>query len=58
MADRLPYVVAVVRLDEGPFLHTGLVDCGPDDCTVGLPVEVVFVDRPDGTTLPHFRPTR
>jgi uncharacterized protein len=56
MADRLPYVVAVVRLDEGPFLHTGLVGCGPDDCAVGLPVEVVFVDRPDGTTFPHFRP--
>lgn len=57
-ADRVPYIVAVVRLDEGPFLHTGLVDCRPDECRVGLPVEVVFEDRDDGTTLPWFRPRR
>lgn len=55
-AGRVPYIVAVVRLDEGPFVHTGLVGCPPDACRVGLPVEVVFEDREDGTTLPFFRP--
>lgn len=55
-ADRVPYVVAVVRLDEGPFMHTGIAGCDPDALTVGMPVEVAFEDRDDGTALPHFRP--
>ena len=54
-ADRVPYVVAVVKLDEGPFFHTDLVECEPDDVTVGLPVEVVF-DHVRGEAVPHFRP--
>jgi uncharacterized OB-fold protein len=57
-ADRLPYVIAVVLLDEGPFFHTDLVDCDPASVRIGQPVEVVYERIDDGWTLPHFRPTR
>lgn len=26
LADRVPYVVAVIRLDDGPYFHTNIVD--------------------------------
>lgn len=58
LADRVPYVVAVVQLDEGPFFHTDVLDCDPADVHVGQRVEVVFEDAGDGWVLPHFRPAR
>lgn len=57
-ADRVPYVLAVVQLEEGPFFHSDLLDCPPEQCTVGLPVEVVFEDLDEDVTIPHFRPRR
>jgi uncharacterized OB-fold protein len=54
-AANLPYTIAVVRLEEGPFFHTDLVECAPDAVRIGLPVEVVYEDV-DGETIPHFRP--
>ena len=54
--NRLPYVVAVIELDEGPFLHSDVVECEPDDVRVGLAVEVVYEDVDDQTVIPHFRP--
>jgi len=56
LADRVPYPVAVVRLDEGPFFHTDLIDCPLEGLRVGLPVEVTFEDTGHGWVLPHFRP--
>ena len=35
----IPYVVALVDLEEGPRLMTDLVDCEPDDVQVGMAVE-------------------
>lgn len=56
--DALPYVVALVELDDQPGLRmiTNLVDVpGGTPLQCGMPVEVVFEDR--GTaTLPQFRP--
>jgi uncharacterized OB-fold protein len=52
----LPYAVAVVRLDEGPFFHTDIVGCPPTDVRIGLPVRVVFDVVDDETTIPHFAP--
>ena len=50
----LPYVVAVVELDEGPRFMTTIIDSDPDDLQVGAPVSVVFVDR-DGVSIPVFK---
>jgi uncharacterized OB-fold protein len=55
--DSLPYVVALVELDDQPGLRmlTNLVDMPPaTPLSCGMPVEVVFEDR-GAVTLPQFR---
>ncbi|MEO8694821.1 MAG: OB-fold domain-containing protein [Acidimicrobiales bacterium] len=54
--DRLPYVIAVITLDEGPFFHSDIVDCDPSAVFVEMPVEVVYERLDDAWTIPHFRP--
>jgi len=54
-ADDIPYVVAVVQLDEGPRMVTNLVDVQLDGVTIGDRVEVVFDDVTEDVTLPKFR---
>jgi uncharacterized OB-fold protein len=49
------YVVAVVRLDEGPLMLTNLIDCKPEDLAVDMPVEVAFEKANDEITLYKFR---
>jgi uncharacterized OB-fold protein len=49
-----PYVVALVRLDEGPLVTTGLVDVPDADLRCELPVRVVWEALPDGRHLPLF----
>jgi uncharacterized OB-fold protein len=53
-----PYNVAIVELEEGPRLHTNVVECAPEALRVGMPVEVVFERVNDEVTLPKFRPRR
>jgi uncharacterized protein len=59
-ADALPYVYALVELEEGPNFGTNIVDCDPSQVRIGMPVEVVFQDvEPEGAepfTLANFRP--
>jgi uncharacterized protein len=55
-AFEVPYVVAVVRLDEGYEMMTNIVDVEPDDVTIGAPVEVRYVDVTPDVTLPCFAP--
>lgn len=51
---RVPLVVAIVELEEGPRLTTNIVGCAPEDVKVGLPVEATFEDL-GPETLVHFR---
>ena len=51
----VPYVIAVVELEEGPKLTTNIVDIDPDDVVIGLPVQATFEDV-DDVTLVNFRP--
>ena len=37
-----PYILAVVQLDEGPYMLTNLVECAPDQARVGMRVAVRF----------------
>jgi uncharacterized OB-fold protein len=55
---KVPYVVALVRLEEGPVLLTNIVDCPPDDVLCDMPVEVSWRVLSDGRNLPVFRPVR
>ena len=51
-----PFNVAIVELEEGPRLHTNLIDVDLAAIRIGLPVEVVFEKQDDEITLPKFRP--
>lgn len=54
----VPYVVAIVELDEGFHMLTNLVECRPEDVEVGMPVVVHFQRMSDAITLPYFKPRR
>ena len=53
MATEVPYAVAVVRLDEGPYFHTRLMDIPPDTVKSGMRVKV---RRGEGDAFPLFIP--
>ena len=54
-ADDVPYVVAVIELDEGPRLLANLVEPDMERLSIGDRVEVTFEDRSEGVSLPVFR---
>jgi uncharacterized protein len=54
--DDLPYVVAVIALEEGPHLLTNIVDCPADQVTCDMPVLVKWEDITEDFTLPKFKP--
>jgi len=37
----IPYVIALVRLEEGPLITTQITDVEPGDVQIGMPVEMV-----------------
>lgn len=51
----LPYNVAVVELEEGPFLPTNLVGLSNDDIKIGMPV-VISWEHHEDVSVPKFRP--
>jgi len=53
-----PYVVAYVRLDEGPMMLTNIVDCPPEAVHIDQPMEVAFAPDAEGQVRPFFRPAR
>ena len=55
-ADEIPYVVAVIELDEGPRMLSNVTGCKPEEVRCDMPVEVVYEDITDEMTLPKFRP--
>jgi uncharacterized OB-fold protein len=38
----VPYIVAIVELEEGAKVVSQVVDCNPEDVKIGMPVEVCF----------------
>jgi uncharacterized OB-fold protein len=54
--ERVPYVAAVVDLEEGPRMMTNIIDCDPATLEISMPLEVVFRPETDEVTLPVFRP--
>jgi len=51
-----PYLLAIVRLDEGPHLLTTLVDCDEDDVAIGQRVAVAFRRTREGFMAYPFVP--
>ncbi len=54
----VPFIAAIVELEEGPRLATNIVGIDPDpqNLRCDMDVEVVFEDLTDAITLPKFQP--
>ena len=53
----VPYVLAVVELEEGPHMLTNLVDVAPEAVAIGMPVVATFAELDGTTKLPLFKPS-
>lgn len=51
----VPYVIAVIDLDEGPRMMTNIVTDDVEGVRIGQSVRVTFDDVTDDVTLPKFR---
>lgn len=52
----VPYVVAVVEIDEGPHLMTNVVGSAPDQVRIRMKVRMTFRQVADAVALPVFEP--
>ena len=52
----VPYVVALIQLDEGPTMMSNVVQCAPETLAIGSPVQVAFEDWSEEVSIPQFRP--
>lgn len=57
LEDAVPYVVALVDLDEGARMMSQIVGCPPDQVGIGMRVEVEFRPSAEWAALPVFRLT-
>ena len=55
--DWIPYVVALVDLEEGPRVMTNLVDCDLETVQVGMPVRARFEVVSDEAGIALFEPS-
>ncbi|HEX3705867.1 MAG TPA: Zn-ribbon domain-containing OB-fold protein [Mycobacteriales bacterium] len=56
--EQLPYVAAVVDLEEGPRVMTRIVNATAEELSIGMPLEVTFQPLNDDIVAPYFRPVR
>ncbi|HZA76679.1 MAG TPA: Zn-ribbon domain-containing OB-fold protein [Acidimicrobiales bacterium] len=54
--DLVPYVVAIVELEEGPRMMANITDCPPVEVRIGMPVEAYTIMVEDGLGIPFWRP--
>ncbi len=52
----IPFVIAIVKLDEGVRMYSNIVDSAPEKVKVGMKVKVVFEKATEEIRLPKFRP--
>jgi len=55
-AEDIPYVIALIRLAEGPVMMSQITGCDPEQVKSGMSVQVVFQPWGDGVTIPNFAP--
>jgi uncharacterized OB-fold protein len=54
--EALPYVVAVVELEEGPHILSNIVECIHHQLKCDMAVKISWQDVTEGICLPVFRP--
>jgi len=52
----VPFIFAVITLEEGWVMFSNLIGLEPEDARIGMAVEVTFHDLENGLTVPLFRP--
>ncbi len=57
-ASEIPYVVAIILLDEGPRMESNITGCPVEEVTIDMPVKVYFEDMNDQVSVPKFRPDK
>ncbi len=55
-AGDVPYVVALITLDEGVRIASNIIGIAPEDVKAEMPVRVVFREATPEITLPLFEP--
>jgi hypothetical protein len=55
-SERVPYVAAVVDLEEGLRVMTNVVDCDPSELQIGMALTVEYRTLTDEIDVPVFRP--
>lgn len=53
----IPFVLALIELDEGPRIYSNVVNVNPEKISIGDRVEVIFEDVTKEVTLPKFKRT-
>jgi uncharacterized OB-fold protein len=54
--EQIPYVAAIVELEEGPRMMTRIVDCDDDDIVMGMSLRARFEPLDDDVTIVVFEP--
>ena len=54
--DEIPYVTALVQLEEGPIMPSTVIDISKEELKIDMPLEVVFDKVTEEFTLPKFKP--
>ncbi len=52
----VPYVVAIIELEEGPRMMTNITGCSPENVFCGMKVEVSWDDIDENFSIPRFVP--
>ncbi len=52
----VPYIFAIIELEEGPRLTSNVVGCNVDDVKIGMPVRAAFDDVTPDVSLVKFQP--
>lgn len=56
--DELPYVVAIVELEEGVRMMGNVTDCDPERVRIGMPVLAYAVLADEALGIPYWRPVQ
>jgi len=54
--EQVPYVAAVVELEEGPRMMTQVIDCPPESLAMGMALTAEFRELTPEVTIAVFRP--
>ena len=56
--DELPYVVAIVELEEGVRMMGNVTGCDPEEVGIGMAVEAYALLAGDKVGIPYWRPAK